>query len=90
MKYEYVKILNVDFLFEGLKKSLLFRGNPIGNLHQLLKEILVLRVPQILLMMISLLIFILFFFHFDLTRWHKGVQSPHGPVSSCFNCFFGT
>lgn len=34
MKYEYVKILNVDFLFEGLKKSLLFRGNPIGNLHQ--------------------------------------------------------
>ena len=27
---------------------------------------------------------------FYLTRWHKGVQGPHGPVSSCFNCFFRT
>jgi len=40
--------------------------------------------PPNLLMLIRKLIV------FNVTRWHKGVQSSNGPDSSCFNCFSGT
>lgn len=40
--------------------------------------------PQIVLMLICMLIV------FNVTRWHKGVQSSNGAVSSCFNGFSGT